>query len=266
MILFIILILFGLLSGILAGLLGIGGGIVFLPLAKFYFIDYLGHDIAFMKVLIATSSAIIIVNSSSSLYRHYKLDHIEFKLIPYLVIPALIGSQIGGSLTKLLNPVYLKNILGVSLFLFALKMLFSKKNKAREGDFNKNKKILLFLSVFLVSIFASMLGIGGGAFIVPILFMLSGAPFKKVIGTAPIFKLFVSLGAVVLYMMSESNITPIKGHFQIGYVDINIWFFTAIGGFVGAQFGAILTSKLKADSIRYIFIGLLVLSSYKMTF
>ncbi len=259
-----ILISFGLFSGLMAGLLGIGGGIVFLPLAKLYFLDYLGYDIAFVKILIATSSAIIIVNSSSSLYRHFKLKNIHFKLWPYLFFPTLLGTQIGGYFTKITAPVYLKYILSVLLLLSAFKMLFFKQKEIKTGEMSKKNKILLLIAVFVISIFASMLGIGGGAFMVPVLFMLSGLSFKKVAGTAPMFKFFVSVSSTAFYLLSVTDIPAVKGHIQIGYVDVTIWFYTAIGGMIGAQFGAVLLNKIPAKVAKNIFVVLLFISAYKM--
>lgn len=260
----LILVSFGLFSGIMAGLLGIGGGIVFLPLAKLYFLDYLGYDISFMKILIATSSAIIIVNSSSSLYRHFKFKNIQFKLWPYLFFPTLIGTQIGGYFTKIATPTSLKYILSLLLLLSAIKMLFFKQKEAKIGEMSKRNKILLVIAVFVISIFASMLGIGGGAFMVPVLFMLSGLSFKKVAGTAPMFKFFVSVSSTIIYLISTTNIIPIDGHIQIGYVDVTIWFYTAIGGLIGAQLGAILLHKIPAKVAKNIFVILLFISAYKM--
>jgi len=260
----IILISFGLFSGLMAGLLGIGGGIVFLPLAKLYFLDYLGYDISFVKILIATSSAIIIINSSSSLYRHYKLKNIHFKLWPYLLFPTLIGTQIGGYFTKIAAPQYLKYILSLLLLLSAIKMMFFKQKQVETTEMSKKNKILLIVAVFIISIFASMLGIGGGAFMVPVLFMLSGLSFKRVAGTAPMFKFFVSVSSTIFYLISTTNISSVNGHIQIGYVDVTIWFYTAIGGMIGAQFGAILLNKIPAKVAKNIFIVLLFISAYKM--
>ena len=260
----IILITFGLFSGLMAGLLGIGGGIVFIPLTKLYFIDYLGYPIDFLKVLIATSSAVIIVNSSSSLYRHYKLKNVHFKLWPYLLIPTIFGTQIGGYFTKISTPQLLKYILATLLFVSAIKIFFFKQDEYKESEMSKKNKILLIVAVFIISILAAMLGIGGGAFMVPVLFMLSGLSFKKVVGTAPMFKFFVSLSSTIFYLTTVNEISAIEGHIQIGYVDLNIWLFTAIGGMIGAQVGALLLNKTPTKIIKNIFIILLLASAYKM--
>jgi len=266
LVLAIILIGFGLFSGLMAGLLGIGGGIVFLPLSKLYFIDYLGYDVSFVKILFATSSAIIIVNSSSSLYRHYKLGNVHFKLWPYLLLPTIVGTQIGGYFTKISTPEFLKYVLTFLLLLAAIKMFFFKKEDVEERAMTKRNKILLLISVFLISILASMLGIGGGAFMVPILFILSGLSFKKVVGTAPMFKFFVSVSSTIFYLANTTDIKAIDGHIQLGYVDLNIWLFTAIGGLFGAQFGALLLNKIPTKLVKNVFIILLLFSAYKMIF
>jgi uncharacterized membrane protein YfcA len=96
--------------------------------------------------------------------------------------------------------------------------------------------------------------------------MLSGLSFKKVVGTAPMFKFFVSISSTIFYLVSTSNITPIKGHLQIGYVDVTIWFYAALGGVFGAQFGAILLNKIPTKIVKNIFIILLLISAYKMIF
>jgi uncharacterized membrane protein YfcA len=78
------------------------------------------------------------------------------------------------------------------------------------------------------------------------------------------FKFFVSVSSTLFYLISTTDISPIKGHIQIGYVDITIWFYTAIGGMIGAQLGAILLNKIPSKVAKNIFVVLLFISAYKM--
>ncbi len=153
----------GTVAGTLSGLLGIGGGIVVVPLLHTLFLYYGIHGTSLMHSAIATSLAIMLFTTSSSAYAHYRQGHLQLSLF-YRFVPGLIvGAFLGALVAQSLSSGNLQAVFSLFLLLIALRLWISP---------HKEKQALpsrLGLNGVSMSIGAlgGLLGIGGGVLSVP---------------------------------------------------------------------------------------------------
>lgn len=254
----------GFFTGIFASLLGIGGGVLFLPLTNFYYINYLKYPVEFLKILIGSSSFNIFTNSLLSIKKHYK--NITVKLIPVFFISTIIGSQLGGFLSYHLESNVLKKLIGV-FFIISSILVYLKKDEENSEDivFSKKQLIALFFVSFFISTIASMMGIGGGVFMIPVLYKFFNMNIKKIPAVNTLFTLFVSINSVIFYLLHSVNLNGSYSHLYIfGMISFKIVIISFIGGILGVEVGALLLKKLNIKYIKYIFIVLLFLSGIQI--
>jgi len=168
----------GLISGFLAGLLGVGGGIIIVPITYFVLIN-LGHsvDIA-MHVAVASSLAIISFTSLSSIRSHLKLGNTNIKIVNKWVLGIITGSLLGSFLASNISGEILIIIFISLAFLISINMGIQKETFLIAQDL-PNSKIINFFISFLIGFLSVLIGIGGGSFSVPTLNMFSKKFMKQ---------------------------------------------------------------------------------------
>ena len=257
------LLMLGIGSGVCAGLLGVGGGLVFLPLAKLYYIDYLGYPEEFLRILIATSSAIIVANGLSATLQHHRKKNIDLTLLPYFTVACILGSRLGVLLVDNLPVDVVRYILSAFLLVSAVRMFWRLDAKEADEALRPKQRLQIGGIGFGISTLLSMLGLGGGALMTPILNTFYSQPIKKAIGTAALFTVTVSSTACFYYLL-ETEVDMPTDHLMVGYVDLEIAALVATGGIAGAWLGAKLLQRSPVRTIRKVFAVLLILGAAKM--
>lgn len=265
MLLLALYISIGLVAGISAGLLGVGGGLIFLPIAKFYFIDHLHYPPSFLKVIIATSTIIIVANSLSATIQHRRKRNLDLSLLPYFVIACVVGSRLGVLLIDVLPVSIVKCVLAAFLFISAVRILRGRKIDVTDKPLHRREHLQIGGIGLGISTLSSMLGLGGGALMTPVLNIGFRQPIKKSIGTASMFTLTVAASAGTYYLL-QPTIEAAEQHAMFGYVDLKIALFVAIGGIIGSWTGARLLHKVPVVLIQKIFAGMLLIAAVKMLF
>ena len=197
-----ILAVSGCFAGFLAGLLGVGGGIIFVPVIFFLLENYfhIEPDIA-ITIATATSLMCMIPTSLSSCLSHYRKDNIELSILKCW-FPILIAGVIAGTLVSArYGGTWLTILFGFIIITASLNMLLrAKAPPLRESLPGMAGQSLI--AVF-VSFFSVMLGIGGGTLSVPLLTAFN-VPARKAIGTASSIGLIICLpGAISTLIFSE---------------------------------------------------------------
>ncbi|MEC4985190.1 MAG: sulfite exporter TauE/SafE family protein [Oscillatoria sp. PMC 1068.18] len=231
----------GLISGLLAGLLGIGGGTVLVPLlvASGYLYDY----------AVGTSSLAIVLTALSGTIQNWRMGNIKFQRLIYLGLPAIFTAQLGAWLVVQL-PNYFKEVafgilLLVNIFLIGLKKrLVDNEN----GEINRklNPLIAQIGTGALAGLLAGLFGVGGGVILVPLQMLLLGEKIKVAIQT--------SLGVVVI-----TSISAATGHAYQGNVLVWVGILLGLGGLVGAQFSTRFLPKIPDQIVSLLFRMLLVI-------
>lgn len=194
-----ILLVSGMIAGLLAGLLGVGGGIVIVPMLYHIFI-YMGIDIFIaMPLSIGTSLSTIVVTSIMSARSHHKKGGIDWELTRKWIPFVIFGVLIGAFASKYIDGENLKFMFGILLLVVSLHMIISS---FKSIVIAKDLPGRLGQSIFAILLggFASILGIGGGTLMVPLLTLFS-FPIHRAVSTASIFGLVISIPATIGYII-----------------------------------------------------------------
>ena len=197
---FVMLLVIGGFAGVLAGLLGVGGGIVLVP-AFFYAFQTLGYDgPQLMQMCLATSLATIVVTSVRSVLSHNKKGAVDWGILrgwaPGIVVGAVLGVLIAASLRS----VVLQGVFGVLGVVIGLYLGFGKPEWRIGPEMPHGIKravlspVLGFLSV--------LMGIGGGSFGVPLM-SLFGVPIHRAVATAAGFGVIIAVPSVIGFLFLD---------------------------------------------------------------
>lgn len=235
------LILAGAFAGLLAGLLGIGGGTVIVPILL---------ALGFEPIqAVATSSLAIIVNSLSGSIQNWRMGYLNFERVLWLGLPAVIMVQFGVLLATGLSPRMLLIAFAVLLIVNILLVSLRKRLAAREPTTSAqqamNPRLARIIVGAIAGFMAGLLGVGGGVIMVPLQMALLGEPIKRAIQT--------SLGVVVLTAISST-----LGHAVQGNVVWLAGLILGIGGALSAQLSSRTLPKLPDRIVSLLFRGLLV--------
>ncbi|MBC8257837.1 MAG: sulfite exporter TauE/SafE family protein [SAR324 cluster bacterium] len=257
--LFALLLLSGAFAGLLAGLFGVGGGIILVP-ALFYVFDELGYAQALTTHLaVGTSLAIIVPTSITSAWSHYKHGSGNIKLFRRLALPVAAGSLTGSFLAGRLSGSELKAIFAILALLIALN-LFQKKHFVLGTELPVQLK--LWSVTGMIGLFSAMMGIGGGVFFTSYLTAYS-LPLLSSVGTSASLGLMISLPGVIGYVFSGWN-NPDLPPLSYGYFNLAGFLCILPMTIIMVPQGAKLAHSLNKDILKRWFAVFLLLMSLRM--
>lgn len=242
----LILVSGGFLSGILSGLLGIGGGFIVVSLLL---------SLGYTPIqAIATSTLVIVMSSISGSLHNWRMGYLDYKRVILLGLPALVTAPIGVYLANQIPPYLLLITFGVfliaSIYLVEVRKRLNTQDKKSQLS-NLNPAISRIGTGSMTGILTGLLGVGGGAILVPLQMLLLGEPIKVAIQT--------SLGVIV-----ATAVSACVGHASEG----NILFIQGIilggGGLLGAQLSTRFLPKLSESVVTLIFRTFLGIISISM--
>ena len=240
----------GLLSGFLAGLLGVGGGIIIVPVSYFVLLT-LGYSIeVVMHVSVASSLAVIVFTSISSIRSHLKLDNIDKRVIKKWIIGIIIGSLLGSIMASEIKGEILVLIFISLAFLISINMFFQNNIKMIQNDI-PHSFLLNFLISGSIGFLSSLIGIGGGSFSVPTLSIFS-KKIHQAVGTSAVLGFFIAFPGTLSYILLGLNIENLPP-FSLGYVNLLIVFLVTSTSIFTANIGAKISSKIDKDNLKKIF-------------
>jgi uncharacterized membrane protein YfcA len=263
------IIALGLLVGVLSGMFGVGGGFLTTPLLIFYGIP--------PTVAVASAATQITGASVSGAMVHWRRGGVDFKMGLVMIVGGLFGSLTGAVLFRMLQAsgqidlvigslyvVLLGGIGGLMLkdALIALGYVPAPKtdDRPRHNRWVASLPLRwrfytsgLYVSPlaplalgFVAGVLTLLLGIGGGFILVPAMIYLLGMAARVVIGTSLVMILAVSAAATFIHAVTTQS------------VDIVLAALLLVGGVIGAQYGALLTTRLKPDLLR-LALGVIIL-------
>lgn len=250
----------GIFAGLLAGLLGVGGGIVIVPVLFFLF-QALGvaADSA-MLVATATSLATIVPTSLSAIYAHHKKGNVDFTLLRRWAVAIFLGVLLGSCLVTQIDGVWLSGLFGAIAVLSALNMLMRAPKSAIFKQLPG--RIGQSLLASLIGLLSVMVGIGGGTLSVPLLTLCS-YPAHRAVGTAAAIGLLIALpGALMLLFVGKRPVDAPIGTYGL----VNFWGLLCIVPLtvLFAPLGASIASKLNAVHLKRVFAIALFVTGLRM--
>ena len=244
--------------GFIAGLFGVGGGLITVPVL-FYIFNSMGLDRSFiMHLAVGTSFAIIIPTSFISTMTHMKFKAVDFAIVKSFGAFVAVGIIIGTIFAANLKTEYLLLFFSVLTMLFAFYFLVSKeKTNTVQHKMNLTYKVIIgFLSGF----FSAPMGIGGGSINVPILKMF-GYSINKAIGSSAAIGFLVSVIGTLSFAISGKYLN-INTPLSFGFVNIPTFLIFIPITMLMAKIGAIAVHKINRRIINRLFgVFLLVISS-----
>lgn len=187
-------------AGVLAGLLGVGGGIVIVPMLYHVFTGVGLETALAMPLSVGTSLSTIVLTSIVSARGHHRRGTVDWLLVrrwvPWMLVGVFAGTALGGWV----NGALLKTTFGALLVIVSVHMLITSVRKPRLSDHLPGAGGQRALAS-LIGGFSAMLGIGGGTLTVPIL-NLFAYPMHRAVGTAAVFGFVISVPATLGYIIS----------------------------------------------------------------
>jgi uncharacterized membrane protein YfcA len=250
----------GIFAGLLAGLLGVGGGIVIVPVLFYLFQSFGVSSQSAILIATATSLATIVPTSLSAIKSHHNKGNVDFKLLKSWGLYILIGVLIGSGLVTQYGGQWLSTLFGVIASLSAFNMLF-RANKSAIAD-SLPGKLGQRIIASCIGFLSAMVGIGGGTFSVPILTAYS-YPAHKAVGTAAGIGLIISFPAAITMLIFAA--TPSDAPFgTYGLVNLLGFIFIVPLTVVFAPMGAKLASLMDANVLKRVFAVVLLITGLRM--
>lgn len=256
----IMLAALGACTGFLAGLLGIGGGMVLTPFLTMILAGNVVPNEVGVHVAIATSLATIVFTSASSVRAHNARGAVLWNIVlagaPGILLGALLGAQISG----LLSNWAISLLFGCFVMFSALRMFFGKKGKATR---ELPGKVGIVLGGGIVGSVSSLVGAGGGFISVPLM-TACNVPIHKAVGTSAALGFPIAFAGSIGYIISGWNV-PGMPEYSLGFLYLPALFSVAAFSVLTAPLGAKLAHSMDTKPLKRIFASLLfVLSAYML--
>ncbi|HNQ04190.1 MAG TPA: sulfite exporter TauE/SafE family protein [Thiobacillaceae bacterium] len=251
----------GLFTGIIAGLLGVGGGLVMVPALTWAF-AYQGFAADYnIHLALGTSLAVIIPTSISSLRAHHAHGAVDGCLVRRITPGIVLGSLLGGGVAAFLPDRYLKLFFIAFLLYAATQMLLGFKPKPQRG---LPGAAGMGLAGGIIGLISSWVGIGGGTLSVPFQIWCN-VGMHRAIGTSAAIGLPIALAGMLGYVLSGHVATNLPA-WSLGFVYLPAFLCIALGSGLTAPLGAKLTHRLPVSRLRRIFATLLYLLAARMIY
>lgn len=250
----------GCVSGVFAGLLGVGGGVIIVPILSYAF-EAMGFsgDVA-QHVAVASSLAIIIPTGTMSARAHYKRGAVDISALKLWAPFVAVATLIGGLAARFFTGEALRIVFGVIALLVALNIVVPLQQRLMghlKGSATTHR-----VAASIVGFLSALMGIGGGSLTVPTMAAF-GATMHEAVGTSAAIGVFIAIGGTIGYIASGWGLAGLPPA-SLGYV--NLIAFALVGGFAAltAPLGAAIAHRLNQKTLRYVFAVFLVIVGLTM--
>ncbi|ESK55064.1 MAG: sulfite exporter TauE/SafE family protein [Moraxellaceae bacterium] len=251
----IIYLLIGAIAGFTAGLFGVGGGLIIVPILYIVFTQMNYDPNVIMHIAVGTSLATIIVTSISSVTAHHKKGAVLWQVFRNLAPGLVLGSFLGAGVADLMSGQHLQLLIGVFAVWMAYKM-FRGAHAVIDPNRHLPSAILQFAAGGGIGVASAIFGIGGGSLTVPFL-NRHGVVMQKAVATSAACGLPIAVAGAIGFMWFGAR-EHIDVPNTIGYVHIYAFLGISTMSFITAKFGAKVAHRLSAAMLKKCFAGLLV--------
>ncbi|MBF0628617.1 MAG: sulfite exporter TauE/SafE family protein [Magnetococcales bacterium] len=226
-------LLCGLVAGIIAGMFGVGGGIIVVPVLLFlFYVDGINPVIS-MQLAVGTSLATIVITNLSATWNHHQRGAVQWRAARHYMPGCLLGAWIGSQLAAAISGKVL-------VMLFALFEIYVgfKMFRSRTTDATPIKPVSATVTPFIglgIGTLSSLFGIGGGTLSVPALTLLSGLPMQQAVGTSSAIGVPLALAGTLGFIQAGWQVTSLPPG-SIGFL--------VPTAFLGIVAGSLLTTPL----------------------
>lgn len=247
--------------GFLAGLFGIGGGLIIVP-TLVYLLPMMGvPDSLLMSTALGTSFATIVITGFSSAHRHHQLDNIVWPAVKILAPTIMIAVFICGLFIGKLDRDISAKLFACLVVYLAVKMVLSIKPKSDAVVKPLTTQAAIIGGIF-IGMASSAAGIGGGGFIVPFLHS-RGIDMKKAIGSSAFCGMLLGTSGMLSFMLSGWGNTAMPAY-SLGYIYLPAVLGITATSFFTSKLGATVTTKLPVPILKKGFALLLIVIAIDM--
>ena len=239
------LIPLGFAAGILGSMIGLGGGIIVVPVLTF---------LGFPPTVAASNSLFAALsNATASTISYSKQKRIEYHLGLKLGLLSIPGTALGAIISTDVAPDIFKILFGFVLIASAAYIFLRKKIETKEKTISKQMIVFAIGASFFAGIISSFFGIGGGIIFVPLMVVGMGMAMKKAAPTSQMILLFASLSGVIV-------------HSLLGHPDFLQAGMLSIGSFIGGLVGARLSIDIKERYLQILVTVVILIAAAKLFF
>jgi uncharacterized membrane protein YfcA len=252
----------GCVAGVLAGLFGIGGGIVIVPVLEFT-LGVMGVDPAIrMHVAVATSLATIIPTSISSARAHHRRQAVDMSIVKRWSVFVLLGALAGAWIAAQVHSRVLALIFATLALVIALKMILLPESRNLTEDVPRGPVVAIIPTS--IGCLSSMMGIGGGTFSVMTL-SLFNQPIHRAVGTAALLGLVISLPGTIGFIITGWNDVRVPPG-SLGYVSMIGFALIAPATVLTAPVGARIAHSFSEKNLSMLFGAFLVTAAARLLY
>jgi hypothetical protein len=244
------LIVMGGLAGVMAGLLGIGGGALIVPVLVFVFEAQRVNPDIIMQVALGTSMATIVFTALSSVLAHHRRGAVNWSIFRQITPGIVVGSFAGAAIVHVLASRTLRIMFVVFMFLLAIQMARGTMATTAHRRRFPGAPVTSGVGV-VIGVLSAFFGIGGGSMSVPFM-TWNGIPARQAIATSAAIGFPIALSAATGYIIAGWN-APGLPPWSLGYVALPAFAGIVVASTAAAPFGARLAHRLSETTLRRIF-------------
>jgi uncharacterized membrane protein YfcA len=255
----IIYLLLGAFAGLVAGLLGVGGGLIIVPVLVFIFTDQGLAEHLIVHLAVGTSLATIVFTSISSVRAHHQHGAVLWPVFWQLTPGIVVGAWLGAAFADVLASDQLRRFFGVFELLVAIQMTFNVKPRPHRQLPNRAG---MFGAGGVIGAISAIVGIGGGTMTVPFLVWCNVA-MRKAVATSSACGLPIAIAGATGFIVTGWNAIDLPAY-SSGYVYWPAFLGIVIASILTAPIGARLAHRLPAAQLKRIFAILLYILGLRM--
>ncbi|MFD2016150.1 sulfite exporter TauE/SafE family protein [Vibrio olivae] len=231
----------------MAGLLGIGGGLIVVP-ALVFILPLADIDPSVsMQIALATSLATIIITSGSSALNHLKLGNVDMFVIKWLMPGVIVGGFVGANIAEWVPSQYLPKLFGIIVLALAIQMLVSiKAVKVRPMP----SALVTILSGAGIGMISSLAGIGGGSLSVPL--NRHGVEMRKAVGSSSVCGCVIAISGMLGFIVHGYHSSALPPY-SVGYVYLPALLAIAASSIFTTRLGAKLATNMPTGQLKKVF-------------
>ena len=257
----ILLLIGGCFGGLMAGLLGVGGGMILTPIQYYLLLTMDTPNEIALPMSFATSLAVIFVTMINSTHKQAKNHMVVKEHLKPLMILGFLGAIIGAFISTHVNVGLLKILFGLMCIIAVINMILIKYP---DNDDNISHSLIGHSLLGLIAgLLCGLLGVGGGVIMIPVLTIILHYPTHKAIGTSSASIIATSLGGLITYIIIGWNVAGLPP-LSIGYVNLIQFAFLTLTSTIVAGYAANLSKNIDARKLKALHIILVTYIGIKM--
>jgi uncharacterized membrane protein YfcA len=250
----------GAVSGVMAGLLGIGGGAIIVPVLATA-LQLMGFDSAVVQhVAVGSSLAVIIPTGIASARAHHKRGAVDTRILRLWAPVILVATLAGGLMARWYSGDVLRIVFGVMALFIAANIVLPFQQRLI-GHLNSSPLTHRIFAA-IVGYVSALMGIGGGSLSVPTIAAF-GATMHTAVGTGAAIGVFIAVSGTVGFMISGWGVEGLPP-LSIGYINLIAFLGIAIVAYFTAPFGVALAHRLSQKALKLAFAAFLVFVGINM--